>query len=171
MEVKRYFVIGNPINHSLSPKLQNYWIKQHNINAIYEKIKLEENEIESFINKIRNQKIDGCNITVPFKRKVIPFLDKLSSEAEKTQSVNTIINNGGNLTGHNTDIYGFEKAIKSLNFDMKGKKALILGAGGVVPSIIFALKKMEASRIILTNRTKKKEEDIKKQFYELEKIN
>ena len=167
MEIKKYFVIGNPINHSLSPKLQNYWIKQHNINAVYEKLKLEENEIESFIDKIRNQKIDGCNITVPFKKKVIPFLDKLSFEAEKTQSVNTIINNGGNLIGHNTDIYGFEKAIKSLNFDMKSKKVLILGAGGVVPSIIFALKKMQASQIILTNRTKKKAEDIKKQFYDL----
>ena len=170
MEVKRYFVIGNPINHSLSPKLQNYWIKQNNINAIYEKIKLEENEIESFIDKIKNQKIGGCNITVPFKKKVIPFLDKLSSDAEKTQSVNTIINNSGYLIGHNTDICGFEKAIKSLNFDMKGKKILILGAGGVVPSIIFALKKMEASKIILTHRTKKKAEDIKKQFYDLEII-
>ena len=168
MEIKRYFVIGNPINHSLSPKLQNYWIKQHNINAVYEKLKLEENEIESFIDKIRNQKIDGCNITVPFKRKVIPFLDKLSSEAEKTQSVNTIINNGGNLIGHNTDIYGFEKAIKSLNFDMKGKKVLILGAGGVVPSIIFALKKMNVSEIIISNRTKKKAEDLKSQFNNLE---
>jgi len=170
MEVKRYFVIGNPINHSLSPKLQNYWIKQHNINAIYEKIKLEENEIESFINKIRNQKIDGCNITVPFKRKVIPFLDKLSSEAEKTQSVNTIISNGRNLIGHNTDIYGFEKAIKSLNFDMKDKKVFILGAGGVVSSIVYALKKMKISKVILTNRTKKKAEDIKKQFYDIEII-
>ena len=90
--IKRYFVIGNPINHSLSPKLQNYWIKQHNINAIYEKIKLEENEIESFI--IRQEpEIDGCNIRFRLK-KGDPFLDKLSSEAEKTQSVNTIINNG-----------------------------------------------------------------------------
>ena len=168
MEIKRYFVIGNPINHSLSPKLQNYWIKQHNINAIYEKIKLEENEIESFIDKIRNQKIDGCNITVPFKKKVIPFLDRLSSEAEKTQSVNTIINNDGNLIGYNTDICGFEKAIKSLNFDMKGKKVFILGAGGVVSSIIYALKKMETSKVILTNRTKKKAEEMKKQFYDIE---
>ena len=100
MDIKRYFVIGNPINHSLSPKLQNYWIKQHKINAIYEKIKLEENEIESFMDKIRNQKIDGCNITVPYKKRVIPFLDKLSPEAEKTQSVNTIINNSGYLIGH-----------------------------------------------------------------------
>ena len=170
MGIKKYFVIGNPINHSLSPRLQNYWIKHYNINAIYEKIKLEENEIESFINKIRNQKIDGCNITVPFKKRVIPFLDKLSSEAEKTQSVNTIINNGGNLIGHNTDIYGFEKAIENLKFDMKGKKVLILGAGGVVSSIIYALKKMETSKVTLTNRTKKKAEDIKKQFDNIEII-
>ena len=88
--MKKYFVIGNPINHSLSPRLHNHWLKQNNINAVYEKIKLEENEIESFIYEIKNQKINGCNVTVPFKKTVIPFLDKLSSEAEHTQSVNTM---------------------------------------------------------------------------------
>ena len=90
--MKKYFVIGNPINHSLSPKLHNYWLKQNNINAVYEKVKLEENEIENFFLKIKNQEINGCNVTVPFKKTVIPFLDKLSPEAEQTQSVNTIFN-------------------------------------------------------------------------------
>ena len=88
--MKKYFVVGNPINHSFSPKLHNYWLKQNNINAVYEKIKLEENEIKNFISKIKNQEINGCNVTVPFKKTVIPFLDKLSFEAEQTQSVNTI---------------------------------------------------------------------------------
>ena len=124
--MKKYFVIGNPIEHSLSPKIHNFWIKKNNIKAIYEKIKLEENEIQSFINEIKEQKISGCNVTVPFKKKVIPFLDKLSLEAEKTQSVNTIILDNGNLVGHNTDIIGFEKAIKNLNFNIKSKKILIL---------------------------------------------
>ena len=168
--MKKYFVIGNPIDHSLSPKIHNHWLKQNNINAIYNKIKLEKNEIESFIKDLKKQKISGCNVTVPFKKSVIPFLDKLSSEADKTQSVNTIIYDDGNLIGHNTDISGFEQAIKRLNFQMKDKKILILGAGGVVPSIIYALKKMNVLKIILSNRTKANAENLKSQFNDLEII-
>ena len=165
--MKKYLVIGNPIGHSLSPKLQNYWLKQNNIKAVYDKIKLEEKEIEGIIQDIKKQKIAGCNVTVPFKKKVIPFLDKLSIQAEQTQSVNTIIFENGNLIGHNTDSFGFDKAIKSLNFNMKGKKVLILGAGGVVPSIVFAIKKMGVSEISISNRTKQKAENLKILFKEL----
>jgi shikimate dehydrogenase len=165
--MKKYFVIGNPINHSLSPKLHNYWLKKNNIDAIYDKIKLEEDEIRGIIQDIKNQKIAGCNVTVPFKRKIIPFLDTLSFEAEKTQSVNTIIFKKGNLIGHNTDIVGFDKAIKAINFNMKDKKILILGAGGVVPSIIFALKKMGVLEISISNRTKQKAENLKILFKNL----
>ena len=168
--MKKYFVIGNPINHSLSPKLHNHWLKQNNINAVYEKIKLEENEIENFLLKIKNQEINGCNVTVPFKRTVIPFLDKLSLEAEKTQSVNTIIFYNGNLVGYNTDIGGFQKAINNLKYNVKDKKILILGAGGVVPSLIFALNKMEASEIIVSNRTSKKAEDLKFKFTKINTV-
>ena len=169
--MKKYFVVGNPINHSFSPKLHNYWLKQNNIDAVYEKIKLEENEVENFILKIKNQEINGCNITVPFKKSVIPFLDKLSLEAEQTQSVNTICFQDGKLVGHNTDINGFEKAINNLNYKIKNKKILILGAGGVVPSIIFALNKMEVSEIIVSNRTYKKAENLKNQFEKVKIIN
>ena len=87
---------------------------------------------------------------------MIPFLDKLSFEAEKTQSVNTITFDQNKLVGHNTDIFGFKQAIQKLNFKIEGKKVFILGAGGVVPSIIFALNKMNASIINLTNRTREK---------------
>ena len=162
--MKKYFVIGNPIEHSLSPQLHNYWLEQNNIKAVYKKIKLEESEIENFILKIKNQEINGCNVTVPFKKIVIPFLDKLSSEAERTQSVNTICFDNGDLVGYNTDIGGFQKAINSLNYKVKDKKILILGAGGVVPSIIFALNKMEASKITVSNRTYKKAENLRSQF-------
>jgi len=104
---------------------------------------------------------------VPFKKKIIPFLDTLSFEAEKTQSVNTIIFEKGNLIGHNTDILGFYRAIKALNFNMRDKKILILGAGGVVPSIIFALKKMDVLEISISNRTKQKAENLKILFKNL----
>ena len=165
--MRKYFVIGNPIKHSLSPKLHNYWLEQNNINAVYEKIKLEEHEIKNFILKIKTQEINGCNVTVPFKKTVIPFLDKLSLEAKRTQSVNTICFHNGELVGYNTDIGGFQKAINKLNYEVKNKKILILGAGGVVPSIIFALNKMEAAEITVSNRTYKKAENLKSQFNEI----
>ena len=165
--MKKFFVIGNPIDHSLSPKLQNHWLKENNINATYDKIKLEELEVKDFIRDIKEQKIAGCNVTVPFKKTVIPFLDKLSPEAEQTQSVNTITFNNGDLVGHNTDIAGFDTAIKKLNFSLKGKRVLILGAGGVVPSIIFALKNMHVQEITISNRTKEKAENLKVLFSNL----
>ena len=166
--MKKYFVIGNPINHSLSPKLHNYWFKENNIDAIYDKKKIEEKNLQTIISEVKEKKINGINVTVPFKKAVIPYLDKLSPEAEQTQSVNTIILSNDSLVGHNTDILGFDKAIKNLNFNMQGKKILILGAGGVVPSIIFALNKMNVLKITISNRTKEKAEDLKSQFNNLE---
>ena len=165
--MKKFLVIGNPIDHSLSPKLQNRWLKENNIDAIYDKIKIEHHQIKNLIQDIKEQKIAGCNVTVPFKKKVIPFLDKLSIEAEQTQSVNTITFDNGNLVGHNTDIAGFDAAIKKLNFSTKGKKILILGAGGVVPSIIFALKNMHVQEITISNRTREKAENLKVLFSNL----
>ena len=165
--MEKYLVIGNPIEHSLSPRLQNHWLKQSNIKAVYDKIKLEENEIKEIIQDIKKQKIAGCNVTVPFKRKVIPFLDVLSHEADQTQSVNTIIFKKGKLIGYNTDIIGFDKAIKNLNFNIQGKNIFILGAGGVAPSIVFALQEMGVSEITITNRTKQKAESLKILFKNL----
>ena len=162
--MKKYLVIGNPIDHSLSPKLQNWWLRENNIDATYDKIKLEVHEIKNFIQEIKEQKIAGCNVTVPFKKTVIPFLDRLSPEAEQTQSVNTITYDNGDLVGHNTDIAGFDSAIKKLDFSLKGKKVMILGAGGVVPSIIFALQKMNVQEITISNRTKERAENLKVLF-------
>ena len=165
--MKKYLVIGNPISHSLSPKLHNYWIKNHNIDAIYEKEKLNEDELEKLFVNMRNKKVNGANVTVPFKKAVIPFLDKLSAEAESTQAVNTIYLENDMLIGHNTDIDGFELGIKKINYDISNKKIFILGAGGVVSSIIYALNKMKVSEISITNRTREKAENLKNLFGEL----
>ena len=166
--MKKYLVIGNPIEHSLSPKLHNYWIKKNNIKAIYDKKKIDNNDIKSIISEIKNKEISGINVTIPFKKLVIPYVDELSSEANETQSVNTIYFQNGKVVGHNTDISGFELGIKYSKYDVNNKSVFILGAGGVVSSIIVALKKMGASKIIICNRTKKRAEDLKKIFSELE---
>ena len=165
--MKKFLVIGNPIEHSLSPKLHNYWIKKNNINAIYEKQKLNENQIEGLILKVKKRRLNGINVTVPFKKAVIPYLDQLSLEAESTQSVNTIYLDNDKVVGHNTDISGFELGIKKSKFEAAGKKILILGAGGVVPSIIFALNKMSVSEIIISNRTKNKADTLKNFFKDI----
>ena len=168
--MKKFIVIGNPIKHSLSPELHNYWIKNNGIDAIYEKHKLNEDELEQIILKVKDKKINGVNVTVPFKKKIIPYLDELSFEAQSTQSVNTIYLKDNKVVGHNTDIYGFETSIKKSNYNLNNKEILILGAGGVVPSIIFALIKMKVSKIKICNRTKEKAENLKKLFKNIEII-
>ena len=162
--MKKFLVIGNPIDHSLSPKLHNYWIKKNKLNAIYEKQKLENNDLEKLLFQVKEKKIYGINVTVPFKNSIIPFLDELTLGAKATKSVNTIYLENNKIIGHNTDIGGFETSIYKSNINLENKKILILGAGGVVPSIIYALTKMKVSEITLSNRTKEKAENLKKHF-------
>ena len=165
--MKKFCVIGNPIDHSLSPKLHNFWFKRNKIDAIYEKKLLKKDEIPELVESLRKAEINGVNVTVPFKNTVIPFLDDLSLEAKKTNSVNTLCKEGDKIIGHNTDIAGFELAIRYINYDVKRKKAFIIGAGGVSPSIIFALKNMGCEDISLTNRTLENAEKIKETFKEI----
>ena len=145
--MKKYLVIGNPVKHSLSPKLHNYWFKKNNIDAVYDKKLIKENDVEKLISEVRSKKLDGINVTVPFKQAVISYIDELSLEAKESQSVNTIFRKDNKILGHNTDIGGFELAIRKKGYDIKDKKVFILGSGGVVPSIILALIKMDAAKI------------------------
>jgi len=168
--MKKYLVIGNPIDHSLSPKLHNYWIKKNKIDAIYDKKLINESDIKDVIFQVKKENINGVNVTVPFKKTVIPFVDELTAEAKDSQSINTIYKENGKVIGHNTDMAGFELGLRYVNYNVKNKKIFILGAGGVVSSVILILKKMGASKIILSNRTKKKAEDLKKSFSYLEII-
>ena len=160
--MKKYLVIGNPIEHSLSPKLHNHWIKENNINAVYDKKQLNESGIKEIVSEVKKGKIDGINVTVPFKKSVIPFLDQLTTLAKEAQSVNTIFKKDNKIFGDNTDIGGFEQALKHINYSVKNKKVFILGAGGVAPSIIIALERLGVGKIALSNRTKEKTEDLKK---------
>ena len=166
--MKKFLVIGNPIQHSLSPKLHNYWFKKNNIDAIYEKKLIDEKDINGIISEIRKNEIQGINITVPFKKTILKFVDVLSDEAKESQSVNTLYKSDDKIIGHNTDISGFELSLRNIKYNVNKKKVLILGAGGVVPSIVVALKKMEPLKVILSNRTQAKAEKIKETFKEVE---
>ena len=161
--MKKYLVIGNPIEHSLSPKLHNYWLKKNNIEATYDKKLLDEDNIGNFL-KSNNKNIFGINVTVPFKKVVISYCDQLSDLASNAQSVNTISYKDGKITGDNTDVYGFEQSLKDINFNGSNKKALILGAGGVVSSVIIALNNLGLKNIIISNRTKDKAVALAKEY-------
>lgn len=160
--VKNYLVIGNPIEHSLSPKLHNFWFKENNISATYDKKLIVENELESFFSFMKKNNIAGVNVTVPFKQKVITFLDKISDLSIKANSVNTIVLDNGQLIGDNTDIFGFQNSLNK--FNLKGKKALIFGAGGVVSSVVLALNNLGLENITITNRTKNKAEILSEKY-------
>ena len=162
--MKKLCVIGNPIEHSLSPKLHNHWIKKHKLDFIYEKYLLEKGDLENFINDIKSNKVFGCNVTVPYKQDIIQYCDELTNTAKNTNSVNTIFFKDNKIMGDNTDVLGFQKSLNEVNYDFKGKSALILGAGGVVPSIIQALKNLEVLNIHISNRTKENALKIKSQY-------
>ena len=163
--MKKYIVIGNPIEHSLSPILHNHWIKINKIpNSIYEKKKIEKKDLEKIIDEVKKDELKGVNVTVPFKKEILPFLDELDEIAKKTLSVNTLVKINNKVWGHNTDVEGFKSSLSWNNFfDYKGKNIFILGAGGATSSIIYNFIN-SANKIYITNRTKKKAEALKELY-------
>ena len=165
MKKKLYAIIGNPISHSLSPVLHNYWFKKYNIDANYSAIETNEDNLESVIKKIRRNELKGVNITLPYKQKVIQFIDQLINDAQLTNSVNTIfLDESNTLVGENTDVFGLQAAYLKEITNAENKKVLIIGAGGVSPSIIFALQKSRILNISIANRTYDKSIFLKKKF-------
>ena len=165
MKKKSFAIIGNPVAHSLSPVLHNYWFKKYNIEANYDLINLEEKDLGIVISKIKKKELNGINVTLPYKQKVIPFIDRLVNDAENTKSVNTIFLDEDNLLiGENTDVFGLQAGYLKEIINPENKKALIIGAGGVSPSVIFSLQKSKIKNISITNRTYKKSIFLKKNF-------
>ena len=162
---KKFAIIGSPVSHSLSPIMHNYWFKKYNIDAEYDPLDIDKSEIQNVIDKIKNKEIKGINVTLPYKKSVISFLSKTINDANETHSVNTVmLDDKNNLIGENTDVFGFQAAyLKSIpNQEKKNKKVLVLGAGGVAPSIILALFKSKMHNITLSNRTYEKSLFLKK---------
>ena len=165
MKKKSFAIIGDPVAHSLSPVLHNYWFKKYKIEAEYSLLSVKEKDIESIAARVRNGELSGLNVTLPYKQKIIPFIDKLINDAKSTNSVNTIfLDETNTLVGENTDVFGLQAAyLKEIN-EAKNKKALVIGAGGVSPSVIFALQKSRINNISIINRTHEKSIFLKKKF-------
>lgn len=153
---KKFGIIGNPVKHSLSPILHNYWFEKYNIDAHYSIIETSEDNLSDIIKKIKDKSLEGINVTLPYKQKIINLLDKTINDAKLTGSTNTIyLNNKGLIVGENTDVFGLQAGYLK-EIDVTNKTALVIGAGGVSPSIILALQKSGIKKISVINRTKEK---------------
>ena len=162
--MNKYLVIGNPIAHSLSPLLHNYWFKKYRfLDSIYEKLKVEKKDLKKIVEQIKNDEVKGVNVTVPFKKEIFNFIDTAPHEVQFTKSVNTLVKENDKVVGYNTDQQGFQISLEENDWDCKDKKILIIGAGGVTPSILSTFIKVDgAEKIYLSNRTRSKAEELKK---------
>ena len=162
---KLFGIIGNPIKHSLSPVLHNYWFKKYNINADYSMIEATNEDLPEIIKRLKDGTYSGLNVTLPFKQKIINFIDKAVNDAELTGSVNTLLlDNKNTIVGENTDVFGLQAAYLKEIDSSPNKKVLIIGAGGVSPSVILSFQKSGIRSISITNRTKEKCIFLKKKF-------
>jgi len=165
MKKKLFGIIGDPITHSLSPVLHNYWFKKYNIEADYSLLNIDEKNLKHVIKKIRDKELTGINVSLPYKQKIIPFVDKLVNDAQYTNSVNSIFLNDDNIVvGENTDVFGLQAAYLKEVSNAENKKALVIGAGGVSSSVIFSLEKSKVRDISIINRTYEKSLFLKKKF-------
>lgn len=144
-------LLGDPVAHSLSPTLHNCLIKRLNIDARYLAFRVAPQNLTQAVQGLKALGALGFNVTVPHKRQVLSLLDEVSPEAQSLGAVNTVVCRDGKLVGHNTDWIGFLHPLKHIN--LKGRTALILGAGGAANAVVYALIRSNIGRIAIANRT------------------
>ena len=149
--IKTYCIIGDPVQHSLSPLMQNAAFSALGIKSTYISFRVPSKDLKPSIESLKSIGIAGFNVTIPHKMSILQYIDELDDTASKSNAVNTVINDTGKLIGYNTDIYGFIQPLYRRNIDFKGKKVLIIGAGGAAYAIVTALsyeKGIEEIRVV-----------------------
>ena len=154
-------IIGYPIGHSISPRFQQAALDFCGIEAEYRAYPVAPEDVGRFVAELRQPGILGINVTVPHKEAVIPFLDEIDDWATEAGAVNTIVNRQGRLTGHNTDGYGFLRALQQGGgFQPRGRRTLILGAGGAARGVVLALAREGVGYLTIANRTPERAESL-----------
>ena len=154
-------IIGYPIGHSMSPVFQQAALDACGVDARYVAYQVAPDEVEEFVSGLRQPGIKGINVTVPHKLAVMPYLDEIDDWASEAGAVNTIVNRDGRLTGHNTDGYGFLRALREgAGFEPRSRRTLILGAGGAARGVVLALAREGVGELTIANRTTERAEDL-----------
>lgn len=152
-----YAVIGDPVSHSLSPRIMNAAFAGTGVDAVYVALTVRENEAEQAMKMIRLFGVAGVNVTMPLKQAIVPYLDHLSPTAELVGAANCVINTDGVLTGHNTDCTGFRLSLSAC-FSTAPNAAFLLGAGGAARAIASELIRWGCKKLVITNRSQDKAE-------------
>jgi shikimate dehydrogenase len=154
-ELKKHFaVIGNPIHHSLSPQIHRAFAKETGLHIEYEAILSPPDEFKNTIHKLIAQKLNGANVTLPFKKEAYKLASQHSNHAKIAEAVNTLEFKDDQIIGHNTDGIGLIRDLEqNLNINLKSKRILLIGAGGAAEGVICSLLEKEPSELTLTNRT------------------
>lgn len=159
-------IIGCPVGHSLSPAMHNAALQYWGIKGVYVPFEVPPGYLEEAVAGIRALGLWGVNVTLPYKEKVLRYLDCLTPQAELIEAVNCIAYRDGRLEGHNTDGEGFLRSLREEGgFDPKGARVLILGAGGAARAVALVLGQCGAAKITLANRTREKAEELAAQVY------
>ncbi len=149
-------MIGFPLEHSLSPVMQEAALRAAGLEGSYRLLETPPAFLRARLQEVRRA-YTGVNVTIPHKEAVLPYLDGLSPEAQAIGAVNTIVREGDRLIGHNTDAPGFISGLDEAGFAYRGRRALVLGAGGAARAIAYALKE-EGAQVALYNRTPERAE-------------
>ena len=154
-------IIGNPLAHSISPVFQQAAFDYLKLPVKYKIWKTSSSEFQQSIQNLRSIEFLGANITIPYKEEVLKHLDDLDSKAKSIGAVNTIVKKNNKLIGYNTDAFGFIKSIQSdSNFSLKGKRALIIGAGGAARAAAFSIIDEGIDSLVIANRTIQRADDL-----------
>ena len=151
--LKTFAVVGDPIDHSLSPTIHNAAYRHLDLDCTYIAYRIPKDELESGIQSLKSIKISGFNVTIPHKIKIIKLLDSIDENCKMIGAVNTVLNDNGHLKGYNTDMDGFLEPIKNRALSITGSNILLLGAGGAARAIIAGFAKEHAKKITIINRT------------------
>ncbi len=157
---KTYAVIGDPIDHSLSPTIHNAAFIMCNLDCSYIAYRIPKGELKEGIESLRSVNIAGFNVTIPHKIEMMKFLDDISDDCKMIGAVNTVTNDKGNFIGYNTDMDGFLEPIKKKKLEIKNENVLLLGAGGAARAILAGIVKEDVNEITIANRTIQKGEEL-----------
>lgn len=166
-------VIGDPVAHSLSPAIHEYWLKSFDIDGAYVPLQVKGNRFTETVQELRNLGFKGCNVTLPHKERAFALADWKDPAAEATGAVNTLIFGEEGIKGYNTDVYGFSENLKTLlnPIEQYNDSCLVLGAGGAARAIVYALISLGARQIFLSNRTHEKALNLAQDLQKLTKDN
>lgn len=168
IHTNNFAVIGHPVSHSLSPVLHSYILEKAGISGSYSAIDCQENQLSKIEGNLRDGSLQGVNVTIPYKKAIIPFLDEINPKAQEIGAVNCVVPKSGKLWGFNTDWFGFSKLLANNSLSPMGRIFVLIGAGGAARAVLYTLLREGAGAVYLINRSAERAQELINSFQHLQ---